>query len=414
MAGSITSPFSLTQALVNGNIQPGHTIYLRGGYYSAIPYRLYIYGTAENPVTIKAYPGERPIILGKVNVWQSYTIWEGIEFYSPIFSPRNAQLGIITATNGLDVNQNGAYTKLRGCIIHDFLTGIGSSVANIEINGCAIFNIGYDDSDRGHGHGVYVNGINALLKNNIVFNTFGWTLHAYREDGLNIDDCVMDGNICFNSSIYSTVTKGPNIFLGVSLGLVNRGIIKNNNTYHAEVGGNYHGYGLMLGYNGANLSAVDCQVFDNYLAGGSYSAVLKPQQNLDMHDNTLIGPIDGFASGDYADNTYLDAMPVSGSRVVVYPLDWITTKAHVVVYNWESANTVVVDLTSVTGLSVGDSVLARNVQDYFIDTQTLVLDASKHITVNMQAASRSVKAPVNWTATTTTFPVFGAFVVEKA
>jgi len=58
------------------------------------------------------------------------------------------------------------------------------------------------------------------------------------------------------------------------------------------------------------------------------------------------------------------------------------------------------------------SILRRNVQDYWNDTQTLDITAG-HITVNMQAVNRTVETPVGWTAPATTFPQFGAFVLEK-
>jgi hypothetical protein len=58
------------------------------------------------------------------------------------------------------------------------------------------------------------------------------------------------------------------------------------------------------------------------------------------------------------------------------------------------------------------TVKAYNVQDYFTDIQTLTITAGV-ITVNMQAANRTVATPVLWTAPAKTFPQFGAFILVK-
>jgi hypothetical protein len=57
-------------------------------------------------------------------------------------------------------------------------------------------------------------------------------------------------------------------------------------------------------------------------------------------------------------------------------------------------------------------VQARNVQDYFSDIQMVTVTVGK-ITVNMQAVNRTVATPVGWAAPATTFPKFGAFVLER-
>jgi alkylation response protein AidB-like acyl-CoA dehydrogenase len=80
------------------------------------------------------------------------------------------------------------------------------------------------------------------------------------------------------------------------------------------------------------------------------------------------------------------------------------------VYNQAQANTVNVDVSSVFGAS--GTVKAYNAQDYFSDVQTLTITAGV-ITVNMQAANRTVATPDGWVAPAKTFPDFGAFVLIK-
>ena len=85
-------------------------------------------------------------------------------------------------------------------------------------------------------------------------------------------------------------------------------------------------------------------------------------------------------------------------------------RANLTIYNQDAVNTVTADVSSI--YSNGDTINARNVQDYFVDIQTLTV-AGGNITVNMQAANRTVATPVQWTAPASTFPTFGCFVLEK-
>jgi hypothetical protein len=87
-----------------------------------------------------------------------------------------------------------------------------------------------------------------------------------------------------------------------------------------------------------------------------------------------------------------------------------TNRANLVIYNQAEADTIDVDVSAIFGQS--GTVQARNVQDYFVDIQTLTITAGV-ITVNMQAANRTVATPVQWTAPATTFPLFGCLVLTK-
>jgi hypothetical protein len=47
------------------------------------------------------------------------------------------------------------------------------------------------------------------------------------------------------------------------------------------------------------------------------------------------------------------------------------------------------------------------------DVQELTVAGDGTITVDMQAANRSVATPIAWDAPATTFPEFGCFVLQK-
>ncbi len=60
---------------------------------------------------------------------------------------------------------------------------------------------GYNAPDRGHGHGIYAQNLGSTPKqiyDNIIFQQFGWGIHAYAEGG-HLDNFDFQGNISFNN-----------------------------------------------------------------------------------------------------------------------------------------------------------------------------------------------------------------------
>ena len=65
--GSQKSPWSLAKALSHpGAVNPGDTIWLRGGTYTG-NFTSYLTGTAKAPIVVRQYPGERATLDGNVN-----------------------------------------------------------------------------------------------------------------------------------------------------------------------------------------------------------------------------------------------------------------------------------------------------------------------------------------------------------
>ena len=97
-------------------------------------------------------------------------------------------------------------------------------------------------------------------------------------------------------------------------------------------------------------------------------------------------------------------------RVVVYKNDYDANRLHVAIYNEAASKTVDVDVSAY--FDNGDTVNVYNAQDYPTDVQVLTVTAGV-VTVNMQAANRTVATPYQWTAPASTFPKFGAFIMVK-
>jgi len=111
------------------------------------------------------------------------------------------------------------------------------------------------------------------------------------------------------------------------------------------------------------------------------------------------------------------AKPPAPDAVYVWPNEWAAVsrrKGLIVVCNDSGAESVTVDL-SAAKLTAGAKYVLRQAQDPLVDVTAITYDG-KLLTLDMRAASHSVAVPFAHTATidATTFPLFGAFVIEAA
>lgn len=384
--GTINDPWDLATAINSTEIQNSYAlnriINLNSGTPHAGDYVCTLQGNATRKITIQ--PVTTAKINGDVYIAGGHLILKNLEIYWDGWATRHSEMGGSAPTDITLKNLRGygSPVKFINCIIHDLSSPYFEEGAlGWEFYGCVIYHIGFSGSDRGHGHGLYLHNISATktVKDCIIFDNFGWGIHAYSPNGgTELKNFVFEGNTCFNAgSLYGVSYR--NFLLGGDLA----GGQADNSSFIANM--SYGAGGLQ--FYGAG--AINVTLTDNYMPDGkvgTYTAVSESGNNWDT----------------------------VGNQIFVRPNEYQTDRANVTIYNEAESNTVSVDLSAVTGLVVGDSVTVRNVQDYFVDIQTLTLDADKKITINMQAVNRTVATPVQWTAPATTFPKFGCFVIEKA
>ncbi len=371
-------PGSLTLALGDKSFRDGERLLLRGGTYSG-DYISTLAGTAER-ITIMSYPGETAIIDGSLTLGGSYVVLKDLILrYSGWATRQSAFTGStpedIPYTKGLTVN--ATYSQVINCVIHD-MAGVGFQSLSVasELYGCVLFHNGWAGTERGHGHAAYVQNSAAprkVIKDCIMFDNFGYGIHAYTESG-QIDWLTLEGNTCFrNGSLYGT--GYADILVGGYV-VADNPILTGNMTYNVHENN--------LGYIAGVTNAV---LTDNYFPQGLTKV------NAQITTET----------GNYYGESGL------GNTAFVRPNEYDPNRANLTIYNQAEANTVTVD---VSALGWTGNVTARNVQDYFSDAQTLeIVDGA--IIVNMQAENRTVATPIEWTAPATTFPLFGAFVLER-
>lgn len=377
----------LQTALTSLNVIAGDNIVLLGGDYIGDFY-CNINGNVEYPITISPKVGETVKIDGLLSISGAYVIWRGTENMYSGWTKRETLIAGSSSTDILHksivINGEGSY--LEDCIIHDMSEGPEwwSGAINSKLRRCIIFNNGWQGPDRGHGHSVYTQNATGtkVIEDCILFQSFSTGLKIYTE-GSHAQGYISRRNIAFNAGILSSIddyqmnewVQDPTPGIGYTF--------EDEHTYHSDPTFDPVRMGLYNAIGG--LSLINCY----------YPEGLRIFAGTEVLENS---------GGTYT-------KPENG--VYIYVNAVTTTKAHVAVYNWDLGDSVVVDLSTVTGLNIGDTVRVKNVQDLFVDIVELILDGNKQITVDMRVISHTVAAPILWDAPVTTFPEFGCFVIEK-
>jgi len=291
--GSKSRPWDLPTALANaaGKIQPGDTVWLRGGTYKG-NFRSMLRGTASKPVVVRHNPGERAIIdangsslsASTLFVTGEYSVFWGFEITNS--NPKRVLSSTERRQNSIANYAN--HTKYINLVIHD--GGVGfyneSPYSDVEIVGCVVYNGGFQRSDRGHGHAIYLrsNTGPVTAKDNIMFNQFGYGVHVFTNPGEGqLNNIRLEGNIAFNNGTLSTNSLSSNLLLGgdaYSTG----GVLKSNYTYNSPsvTATNVH-----VGWGSTKNGSV--QLADNYFAGGGTVLDVGYWSSFSATNNRLIG-----------------------------------------------------------------------------------------------------------------------------
>ena len=444
--GSFENPWQLQQAL---NAPPAITnpddttwIWLRAGTYTntfniQTSFNCFTNGTVNAPIIFRNYNNERAtldgqhtytLFLGKGNC--NYTWFWGIEIVNSDSSDRDHS-NIDRSGNIYCTAENIKFINL---VVHDMGSGLDlwKTSYNSEAYGCILYNIGNNllngTNWEGHGHGMYLQNDTIGTKyihNNIVFSPYGYGIKVWQTtttDALGNFD--FQRNIVFNGGAASENLGGPgnnyrtHNFFVVSNSINNpirNTVIKHNYTF---AGTNtprppVNAFGLNYGVENMTLDSnyITCQTrlgFSN-----------TPVFNASITGNKIIAGIPsiygyylwGFTDIDYPQNTYLPLQPASGLEYFVLPNKYEQGRAHLVIYNWDSTDTLQINISH-AGFQPGDIVELINVMDYYNDIITDTLNDAGMINVAMTGHTfapviGSDKPPVSQ------FPVFGAFVIRK-
>ena len=310
-------------AAVSGKIEPGSTIWVKGGTYTG-KFHVTVAGTESRPIQIRAAVGERATILNcgiAVLKGADYVWLRDLELAGdlPVEKRVTTQTGSwpsnLGGSGGLDVRA-GRGCKFINLVIHDnVMGGVGWWVESTdsEMHGCIIFNNGWKAPDRTHGHCIYTQnqeGVKTIT--NCILSVPEWggsySMHAYGSKKAYVDNFVIEDNIAYE--------RGPF--------LVGGGRPSNR----IRVARNYlHGVNLQVGMTKENE---DCDVRDNVVVRGKLS-------------------INNYKK--VVDEGNVRELPAS--KAVLIPNKYDPARAHVAIYNGAKAASVALDVSKI--LKPGDA-----------------------------------------------------------
>jgi hypothetical protein len=438
-SGSMDSPWDLRTALTGagGRIQPGDTVWLRGGTYRG-SITATLNGTASAPIIVRQYPGERATVDGFIDAYGSYTTFWGFEIAQS--NP------VSTSERGID--DRGPGHRFINLIVHDvggsgigfWMEGVGS-----EVYGCIVYNNGVHENLD---HGIYAINRDGTkhITDNVVFDNQAYGIHVYGESGQALRNVDIEGNASFNNgSISNVITAKPNLLIGGE-GIVASGMIVASNVFYfsrpvSEIN-------MRLGRAGNDN--LDIAVRDNYVSGGDPVVELQPWTTVTVTGNTFIGTAsmvslaDASLSGytwsgntqyrdqaasawDFTGSSYTlagwkaatglgasDAVPAAaptGARVIVRPNHYESGRANIIVHNWTSQSTVSADVSGV--LSVGDQYEVRSVQALFGTPVASGTYAGGTIQIPMTAIAPPQPVGRSTPTPPTTGPFFDVFLLTR-
>jgi len=439
--GSFTEPWDLATALAGpAAVTPGSTIWLRGGTYTnALDPRGFassLTGTADAPIVVRQFPGERATVTNILFVTGAYTWFWGFEVTNPA-----PQQGVMHG-----VHLKGAGIKVINLVVHDATDDgifIGPEATGSEVTGSIVYNNGRTDNLT---HGIYCKSQTGtlLLKDNIVFDNWAYGFHCYANDGPYIQNIDLEGNVAFNNYVWGVPSDADILVGGV---FPASGITVNENytyrtnftnTMTADIGSdvvtnqdlvctnNYFigGWWRMGAWATATVTGNTLYNFttggmvwslgsDNDQRWSNNTLFGDPSATVWRHDTTDVTTFDGWVTQNgFADpGTYAGSAP-TGVKIFVRPNQYEPGRANIIVYNWAQQSAVSVDVSGI--LDMGDRYVVRNSQDFFGPPVTSGIYTGRPLELAMVGITPPSPVGVATAqAAPVTGPTFNVFVLMK-
>ena len=428
--GSERRPWDLATALAGGSrtgarVQPGDTIWLRGGTYRGA-FRSTVAGRAGAPVVVRQFADERAVLDGAhaprstLYVTGDYSVFWGFEL-------TNSDTARTTTSSSLELRHNAvvndaSHTKYINLIVHD--AGVGfynePTSVDVEISGSILYNNGWQGPDRGHGHGLYLKAFTGPLvaRDNVIFNQYGLGIHAYTNSKTGkLMNITLEGNVTFNNGTLATRRSlSPNLLLG-GADYAGGDVVRANVAYYSpELTG--AGANVQIGYR--TLRNGDVIVENNYIVGGSpaldfgFWSAARVSNNVLIRQaagrGALIERRDPGGAGQIWRANDERSAP-RATNVIVRPNLYEPGRAYVVVINWGGDHSATMNVTGI--LDAGDRYEVRNVQDLFGAPVTSGTVAASTITVPLRGSAPPLPIGLKKSPAPTTGPAFDVFVIVR-
>jgi pectate disaccharide-lyase len=191
--GSLDRPWQNLQHAFD-SVGPGETIMVRNGVYPAWTSWEKQSGTEERPMTLRAYPGEHPVITGALRIRSSWVRVTGLTFEGGTDANTTEVLIYVSGADHVEISHN----DLHGAHKSAMFLGDGDNTADdVRIVANHIHDNGASPQ---FDHGIYCgHAIDALIVNNVVERNTAFGLQIY-------PNC--DGALIANNTIVANGRAG--------------------------------------------------------------------------------------------------------------------------------------------------------------------------------------------------------------
>jgi hypothetical protein len=457
-AGTKESPWDVLPVIMGQQkVAPGDTVWLRGGSYKPRKFEeglpVQLKGTAEKPVIVRQYPGERaafnPDYFG-MHVRSSHLQLRDFEITMPDINRKESSTGFNL--------YEGTNVKVINLVVHD-VNACGIQMwdksMDAEMYGCIDYYNGLNSPQRPAGHGAYMQNIKGIktVAENVVFDNAFEGLQIYGGGGANVVGFRIDGNVVFNN--------GWNEFqqsIIVAGGATRKDMqVTNNLTYIGTASGGATfgqwtaGEDLLMkdnvfagGYVTLNCSfqsgpvvctgnrivtdpkalstvwlyimkghSKDKYTWDKneYWGAAQYGWAYSPAYTAENEGRQYHNWAGWQKNVGFDADGKFDANPPKGLWTYVRPNKYETGRANIAIYNWDKKDKVDVDLSK-SGLKEGDAFEVRDAQNFFGKPVVEGKYDGKPVSIPMTGLTKA--RAIGVVVSPHSAPLFGAFVVMKA
>ena len=376
--GTLTKPYDLPTALSGSVGRAGDTFWMKGGSYDVGHVTTQIRGARGKPITFRGMPGEHARVVGSLSLWGTgeYVVLRDFELTSGVSKRVSTQRGAGFKPTDLTNSFEGIQVYVPNCsfvnlVVHDSVRSgfyTSTEASNTLIYGCIVYSVGWASPDNAEGHSYYLQGPGEISEN-MAINSTGAGFHVYANGkGWCLRDITLEGNVAFGAGAIQNVRPYRDWIVGVDAPAVTADNICLRSNLGYVVPGSSTLKPVQLGREGTNGRL---KLAGNYWPQG---VVVKNWRTVTETDNLLAPEKSKFTPEieevvarlqRRVDQGIDSSKPnqFSGTMVFVRPNRFERGRANIVIYNWDGADKVTVNVRNV--LSSGDNYEVRNAADFF-------------------------------------------------